>query len=93
MLSVDALHASETLASVADETLSEPGVEGACVSLGGGGAEHAAVATLTCARCDVFPAASRAWTPKAYEVAHVSPVTLALVPLGELTLTPSRKTS
>ena len=93
---MEALQASETLVLVALETAREAGGVGACVSFGAGagaGAEQAAVATLSCAGCEAFPAASRARTANAYEFAQVSPLTLALGAVGDATRAPSRETS
>ena len=61
------------LVPVTAPTVNPDGTDGAWVS------GHAAVVAVTDACGDRFPAASKASTPRAYDVPHVSPENVAFV--------------
>jgi hypothetical protein len=103
-LSVDAVHASDTLVRVAPVTRSPVGCEGGLVSagafggtapggLGGlGGFGQLSVSPTTVAAGERFAAASYATTERRYTVEHVRPVTVVSVSVTSAAYWPSYET-
>ena len=85
-MSLDADQERAILVPVTAPTVNPDGTDGGCVSPVG----HAAVVAVTDACGDRFPAASKASTPRAYDVPHVSPENVALVDDVEPAPEPSR---
>ena len=82
-MSVDAVHEKGIVVVVAPEPARPPGAVGATVSA------QAAVETVREVRVELFPAASKAWTPSTWLAPQLRPVTVNDVVAVEPLLTPS----